>query len=99
ESGRAVVHRGDQEEGHAEAGRVREQEGGALDGRVAGRGEGQDPAEDDPDAWRPADRKDRPEPEGGRPAAAGADEPSAEAVGEAAARRITALEREGPGRI
>ena len=64
EQTRGTVVRGrDDQEGEAEAERVGDQQGAALERGLAGRGEGQDPAEDHADARRPADGEDRAEPE------------------------------------
>src|SRR3712207_7664011 len=49
------------QERDAEPGRVGNEEDGALERRACGRGERQDPAENDPDARRPADGEDRPQ--------------------------------------
>ena len=83
---RTVVCGRDQHEWDAEAGGVGEQENRALDRRIPRGGEGQDAAEDDADAWRPADREDRAEAERRRPAPTGAHDPAAEPLRESRLR-------------
>src|SRR5438093_1340302 len=60
---RPVVEEAHGEERDAQAERVAAEEQGPLERAPPGGGKRQHPAEDDPDAGRPADREDRPEPE------------------------------------
>ena len=86
------------EEREAEPGGVRDQQDRALgDGRRR-RSQRQDPAEDDPDAGRPADREDRAEPERGEPAAPRGHEAPTEPLPEPAATRGCERHRTRGGR-
>ena len=81
-----VEDRGDEDEGQPQPERVGDQEDRALGHRAGRRGQGEDAAQDDPDARAPADREDRAKPERGQPATARGDEVAADPIPDGRAR-------------